>query len=479
MVPVSELPLWIGGRPRTPNLDLEVHDKHSGARVARVPLADDALIDEAIGRACVARAEFARWPAWRRARALAGVARSIDARREAFVECLVREAGKPLRDARGEVQRAIETFEAAAREAVSVTGEVLELATSASGEGRRGQWKRVPVGVASFVTPFNFPLNLVAHKVAPAIAAGCPFVLKPASSTPISALRLAECLAREELPDGAFSILPARRGDAGRFSSDPRLALLSFTGSDEVGWELKRRAAHMRVVLELGGNAAVIVEPDWPLEDALERTLVGAFAHSGQSCISVQRILVHDACYDAFRTGLVRRVEALGVGDPSRAETVVGPLVSESEAARVASWIEDARQAGGRVLCGGERQGAIVRPAVLEDVPPDCRIVRDEAFGPVVVLDRYADLEDALERVNASRYGLQAGLFTDSVEKTHRAWDLLEVGGLMIGDVPSWRIDPMPYGGVKASGEGREGPRYAIRDLTEMRLIAYRDRPRT
>ena len=343
--------------------------------------------------------------------------------------------------------------------------------------GYTGQWKRVPIGPCSFISPFNFPLNLAAHKVAPALAVGCPFVLKPASLTPIGALLIGEVLAETDLPKGAFSILPARRDGADLFTTDERLKLLSFTGSPSVGWALKAKAGKKPVVLELGGNAAVIVDQDADLADAVERIIFGAFYQSGQSCIGVQRILVHGAVYDAFRERLVAETRELVMGDPSDEATFIGPVISEKEAERLETWIRNAVAAGGTLLCGGERSGAMLEATLLENVPGDQEIACQEAFGPVAILQRFDDFDDALAMVNDSVFGLQAGVFTRDLYKAQRAWDTLDVGGVVIGDVPSWRVDHMPYGGVKDSGLGREGIRFAMEDMTEIRLMVVRTPP--
>jgi acyl-CoA reductase-like NAD-dependent aldehyde dehydrogenase len=334
--------------------------------------------------------------------------------------------------------------------------------------------KRVPIGPCSFISPFNFPLNLAAHKIAPAIAAGCPFVLKPASRTPIGALLIGEILAETDLPPGAFSILPCHREGAELFTTDERLKLLSFTGSPSVGWDLKARAGKKKVTLELGGNAACIVDVDADVADAVSRLITGAFYQSGQSCISVQRILVHEQIYDELRDRLVAATKTLKMGDPKLEETFIGPMIAESEAKRLDEWIQAAMKAGAKLLCGGKREGAMLQATLLEDVPRDQPLCAKEAFGPVAMLDRFSDFDVALDEVNDSVFGLQAGIFTRDIYKIQRAWGRLEVGGVIIGDVPSWRVDNMPYGGVKDSGLGREGIRYAIEDMTEPRLLVIR-----
>jgi acyl-CoA reductase-like NAD-dependent aldehyde dehydrogenase len=317
-------------------------------------------------------------------------------------------------------------------------------------------------------------LNLAAHKVAPALAVGCPFVLKPASLTPVGALIIGEVLAETDLPDGAFSILPCRRDGADLFTTDERLKLLSFTGSPLVGWDLKARAGKKPVVLELGGNAACIVDEDADLDDAVARITIGAFYQSGQSCIGVQRVIVHRSVYEPFRAKLVAATRDLKMGDPKDPKTFIGPMISEGEASRLDGWIQSAVRAGATLLCGGGREGTMLEATLLENVPKDEDVVRQEAFGPVAVLFQFSDFDAALEEVNESAFGLQAGVFTRDLYKAHRAWDVLEVGGVVIGDVPSWRVDHMPYGGVKDSGLGREGIRWAIEDMTETRLMVIR-----
>ena len=339
-------------------------------------------------------------------------------------------------------------------------------------------FRRMPVGACSFISPFNFPLNLAAHKMAPAIAAGCPFVLKPASRTPVGALLIGEILAETALPRGAFSILPCHREGADLFTTDERLKLLSFTGSPEIGWALKARAGKKKVVLELGGNAACVVEPDWQdLDDAVQRIIFGAFYQSGQSCISVQRIMIHRSIYAEMRERLVARTRLLVAGDPRDENTFIGPMITEGEAKRLEAWIHAAQAAGGRLLCGGSRRGAVLAATLLEDVPLDQLLCTQEAFGPVAILSAYDNYAEVLKQVNASAFGLQAGIFTRDLYKMHQAWDELEVGGIIIGDVPSWRVDHMPYGGVKDSGLGREGIRFAIEDMTELRNLVVRTPP--
>lgn len=473
----STWPFFLANEAMTPNQDLAITDKYSGDTAATAALAGPDDIETAIAAASRAERAMADLHPFQRRRVLEHCVVRFRERFEELAYALCVEAGKPIKDSRGEVTRLIETFRVAALEAERIEGEVMDLADHERAAGYRGFTQRVPVGACSFISPFNFPLNLAAHKVAPAIAAGCPFVLKPASRTPLGALIIGEVLAECDLPKGAFSILPLSRTASDQLVEDDRLKLLSFTGSDAVGWDLKRRAGKKRVVMELGGNAACIVEPDWPMDDALDRMIFGAFYQSGQSCISVQRILVHRSIYEDFKTAFVARVNALKAGDPKEEDTFIGPMISDGEAERLFGWIEEASAGGADVLTGGGKQGRLLAPTVLENVPRGAEIERGEAFGPVCLLEPYDDYDAAIARVNDARYGLQAGVFTRDWIKAQRAWDLLDVGGVIIGDVPSWRVDRMPYGGVKDSGLGREGPRYAIEDFTDIRLMVTRQPP--
>lgn len=467
-------PFYLANRPERPNADLAVTDKYTGAVAARVAMADAAAIDRAIAAAAQAAGPMANLPPYERQAVLNHCVRRFTERAEELALALCIEAGKPIKDSRGEVSRLIDTFRIAAEESVRLNGEVQNLEISPRARGYRGMFKRVPIGPCSFISPFNFPLNLAAHKVAPALAVGCPFVLKPASLTPIGALIIGEVLAETNLPAGAFSILPCRRDGADLFTTDDRLKLLSFTGSPSVGWELKARAGKKKVVLELGGNAACVLDADADLEDATKRLVFGAFYQSGQSCIGVQRIIIHDSVYAEMKERLVTATKALKSGDPKDEATFIGPLISEVEAIRLEDWIRSAVSAGGKLLCGGERRGAILDATLLEDVPKSQPVCVEEAFGPVAVLSRFSDFEAALAEVNDSAFGLQAGIFTRDFYKMLRALDHLEVGGVVIGDVPSWRVDNMPYGGVKDSGLGREGIRFAMEDMTEIRNLVIR-----
>jgi len=471
---IDTYPCYLANRPVQTDDVIDVTDKYGGETFARVSRADAAILEDAIAAASGATEAMRSLPPYRREAVLQHCADRFRERAEELAQVLCREAGKPVRDARGEVERLIDTFRVAAREAMNWGGEVMNLELSERTRGTTGMWRRYPIGPCSFITPFNFPLNLAAHKVAPAIAAGCPFVLKPAERTPIGAILIGEVLAETDLPGGAFSILPLDVADAGPLVEDPRLRLLSFTGSRQIGYQLKAQAGAKKVVLELGGNAACIVEPDTDIEVAVEKIVLGAFYQSGQSCISVQRLLVHDEIYDELVARLVERVRAVVVGDPRDENTFVGPVISEKDAERLVEWVDEAKAAGAKVLVGGGRDGVMVEPTVVEDVPRDCRLQAEEAFGPVMTVARYGSFEEALEETNRSRYGLQAGIFTRDIRKIQRAWDTLEVGGIVINDSPAFRVDNMPYGGVKESGLGREGIRFAMEDMSEIRLLVLR-----
>jgi len=471
-------PYYLANAAVHANTDLEVTDKYTGEVATRVAMADAKAIDAGIAAAVGATEPMRRFTPYQRQAVLEHCVARFRERFEEMAMALCIEAGKPIRDARGEVTRLIDTFKVAAEEAVRIDGETINLEISPRAKGYRGFTKRVPIGPCSFISPFNFPLNLAAHKIAPGIAAGCPFVLKPASRTPIGALIIGEILAETDLPKGAFSILPAHRDGADLFTTDDRLKLLSFTGSPSVGWDLKARAGKKKVVLELGGNAACIVDADQRarLDLVVERLVFGAFYKSGQSCIGVQRILVQEDLYPELRERLVAATRNLVAGDPKDENTFVGPMIDEKEAKRLDDWIQQAVAAGANLLCGGTRHGTMLEATLLENVDPAQSISCMEAFGPVAVLQPYRDFDEAIRIVNDSTFGLQAGLFTNDINKAMHAWDELDVGGVLIGDVPSFRVDNMPYGGVKDSGLGREGIRYAIEDMTELRLLVIRDR---
>lgn len=473
----KDFPYYLANEPVAANTDMAVTDKFTGEVAYRVAVANAAAIDKGIAATVAATQAMREMPPYERQAVLNHCVKRFTERFDELANTLCVEAGKPINDSRGEVSRLIDTFRVAAEESVRISGEVMNLEIAPRAKGYRGMFKKVPIGPCSFISPFNFPLNLAAHKIAPALAVGCPFVLKPASRTPIGALIIGEILAETNLPKGAFSILPCQREGADLFTTDDRLKLLSFTGSPSVGWDLKARAGKKKVVLELGGNAACIVDAGTDLGDATKRLVFGAFYQSGQSCIGVQRILIHDSIYDDLRDRLVDATKKLIAGDPKNEATFIGPMISEAEATRLDRWIQSAVKAGGKILCGGKRTGAMLEATLLEEVPKEQSLCTEEAFGPVAVISRFTCFERALQEVNDSVFGLQAGIFTRDIYKIQKAWDELEVGGVVIGDVPSWRVDNMPYGGVKDSGIGREGIRFAMEDMMEIRNLIIRTPP--
>ncbi|MFQ5807173.1 MAG: aldehyde dehydrogenase family protein [Phycisphaerae bacterium] len=464
-------PLFLANEPVATSSDLVVTNKYTLEPVTRVARADKQTIEQAIAAAVEAFEQTRKMPSYRRQGILNHVVRRVEERHEELSRALAIEAGKPIRDARGEVTRLIDTFRIAAEEAVRITGEYLPLDISARAEGYESICRRFPLGPCSFITPFNFPMNLVAHKVAPAIAVGCPWVLKPASATPIGAIILGEILAETDLPKGSFSILPCTGAQAGPLVTDERLKLLSFTGSAEVGWGLKGRAGKKKVCLELGGNAACIVDRDADLEFAAGRITIGAFYQSGQSCISVQRVIAQRDIYKELKQKLVDRATKLKAGDPLDEDTFLGPLITEDDAKRIETWVNEAVAAGAKVLCGGKRNGVFFEATYLENVDRWQKVSCHEVFGPVATLQPFDTFKQAVAIVNDSVYGLQAGVFTKNVDHAMYAYNELEVGGVVVNDMPSFRVDSMPYGGVKDSGFGREGIRYSMEEMTELKLL--------
>lgn len=474
---MTTIPLWLGNRPHVTARAQPVRSPWNGEVIAQVAHAGTMEIEQAIAAAQAARPAMAALPGWRRRDVLEHLRARVQGHAEPLAEMITRESGKPIAAARIEVARAQTTLREAAAEAGRLDGDVLDLDRDEGTRGWRGFTRRVPVGVASLITPFNFPLNLVVHKLAPALAAGCPILLKPAPATPLTALKLGEWLAECDLPDGAFSILPCQNDDASLLVEDERIAVLSFTGG-LIGWALKARAGKKRVVLELGGNAACIVDadPGASLDHLVARIVAGAFGQAGQSCISVQRLIVHRDLLPAITPRLVDAVRALPVGDPSDPRTVVGPMISAGAADRLDALIDDAVAAGAVPLVRGTRANAcrsLLGPTLLEGVPREHPLYREEAFGPVLLLEAADTMAHAIERANDSRFGLQCGVFTASHAHALHAWDSLDVGGVVIGDVPTVRVDRMPYGGVKDSGLGREGPRWALEDFVDTRLMVW------
>lgn len=468
---LGEYGVLINGKWRRTGDAIEVHSPYDDARVAIVHRAGPDEIENAISSAVQAFQATRRLPSWRRAEILEAISRGIAERREEFARTIALEAGKPIRTARAEVDRAVFTFKVAAEESKRIYGEIVPLDWLPGTEGRIGYVRRVPLGPVVGISPFNFPLNLVAHKVAPALAAGDPILLRPASQTPVSSLKLAELVVEAGWPEGGIAVVPCTTMDAGPLIEDERVKKLTFTGSPAVGWALKARAGRKKVTLELGGNAGVIVHSDADLKFAAERLAWGGFSYAGQSCISVQRVYSHAEVYEALVDELIPRVQALKLGDPLEEETDVGPLIDAGAADRVQTWVQEAVDGGAAVLTGGGREGNLFQPTVLASLQEDMRVSCQELFGPIVGLYPYLDAHEAIRAVNASDFGLQAGIFTRDSALIRKAFDEIEVGGLMVNDVSTFRVDHMPYGGVKMSGEGREGLRYAIEEMTAMKLL--------
>ncbi|MDA3630762.1 aldehyde dehydrogenase family protein [Saccharopolyspora oryzae] len=459
---------WVAGERVSSDATFEVRHPYDGTVVATTCYASDADVERAVAAADAVRREFATTPAHVRAAALDHVTRRLEERTEEIAQLITAENGKPISWARGEVARAVSTFRWGAEEARRFSGDLQRLDTDPGGTGRMALVRRVPRGPVLGISPFNFPLNLVAHKVAPALAVGAPIVLKPAPKTPLSALVLGEILAETELPAGSWSVLTTSNDKAAELVADPRLPVVSFTGSGPVGWGILDSAPRKHVTLELGGNAAVVVDPSWTdLDFAADRIATFAMYQAGQSCISVQRVYVHRDVYDDLAARVVKAVEAQATGDPKDPATKVGPMINEDAAKRLEAWVGEAVDAGAEVLTGGTREGATFAPTVLSGAPEDAKVSCEEVFGPLLVLAPVDSVDEAFEKVNASRYGLQAGVFTRDIQLAFRAAAELEVGGVIIGDVPSFRADQMPYGGVKESGVGREGVHAAMVDLTQ------------
>jgi acyl-CoA reductase-like NAD-dependent aldehyde dehydrogenase len=472
MADVRALPL--AGERFTSADVIEVKAPYDGAVIGAVPACGPPEVDRAVAVAAAAHRR-GPLPAWRRAEVLDAAARGLAARRDEFARIIALEAAKPIKTARIEAERAVSTFQFAAAEARTLAGDMVPLDASSAGEGRLGFTLRLPIGVVGAISPFNFPLNLVAHKVAPAIAAGCPVVLKPASQTPLSAVALADLLIDEcGLPAEQLSVVTGGGGTVGNAVVEhPDIAMITFTGSPPVGWDIRARAPRKKVGLELGNNAPVIIEPDADWKAAADKIKVAGYSHAGQSCISTQRVYVHRSIVAEFTEALAERVAALVVGDPMSESTDVSALISNSERDRVASWVEEAVAAGAKVITGGTvGDDGVLVPTVLADVTPDMKVCSMEVFGPVVGVAAYDRLDDAIALANDSDYGLQAAIFTQNVGVALRAVRALDYGGVLVNEVPTWRADQMPYGGVRDSGNTREGPHYAVREMTELRMVS-------
>ncbi|MCZ6800346.1 MAG: aldehyde dehydrogenase family protein [Nitrospirae bacterium] len=457
---------WQESEPRVP-----VINPYSGEHITEVCQAQPHHVEQAIQAAVNASIPFKKLSSYARAQALSQLTTLLTNRQEEFAQTICLEAGKPISEARREVGRAINTFDLASEEAKRIPGNVIPLDLSPGTEQHLGMIRRFPIGPVLGITPFNFPLNLVVHKVAPCLAAGNPIVIKPAPQTPLTALLLGEIMLELDLPPGTISIVPCDNHLAEQMVTDDRFRALSFTGSASVGWALKAKAGKKRVILELGGNAGVIIEPDANLKHVAQRCVAGGYAYSGQTCISVQRIFVHDHIYDEFSALLVDHVQALTTGDPQEDPTFVGPLINDPALNRVEEWISEATLNGAHKLTGGSRQGNIIEPTILDNVQSNMKVFCQEVFGPIVTLTRYQDYPEALALLNNSPFGLQAGVFTNDIQKIFHAYQDLEVGTVLANEIPTFRADHMPYGGIKDSGIGREGVSYAIEELTDLKLL--------
>lgn len=461
----------INGQWREEGPEMEIRAPYDQRVIARVHEGTRKHAEQAIAAAVRAFEVTRQLPTYERQRALRAVAAQLAERKEEFARTIAQEAGKPLKAARVEAERAVQTFTVAAEEAARIYGEWLPLDVVETAAGRWGMVRRFPIGAVGAITPFNFPLNLVAHKVAPAMACGCSLVLKPAPQTPLSALLLAELVQEAGWPEGGLNVVPLANQDAELLVTDERLKLITFTGSSAVGWQIKTRAGKKKVALELGGNAGVIIHSDADLERAAERCVAGGFSYAGQSCIAVQRILVQRSVKERFQELLVMGVKRLKTGDPLDETVDVGPLIREQDARRAEEWVKEAVAGGAKLLTGGQRSGSLLQPTVLTETRAEMRVNCQEIFAPVVTVEAYENFEEALDRVNDSPYGLQAGVFTRDAGRLFRAYEQLETGGVIAGDIPSFRVEAMPYGGIKESGLGREGLRYAVEEMTERKLL--------
>ncbi len=471
-------PFWLSGVPTFGEATVDVTSPYTGEVVGTVSIPTAAQTEQAVADLYAVRGEAQALPAHVRATALDHISRRLAERSDEIAALLTAENGKPVMWAKGEVGRAVSTFRWAAEEARRFSGELQRLDTDAAATGRLALVRKFPRGVVLGIAPFNFPLNLVAHKVAPAIAVGAPILIKPALKTPLSALVLAEIIAETALPKQMVSVLTIKHDVMAPLITDPRIPVISLTGSETVGDHLQRTAPDKHIVLELGGDAAVMIEPDWPdLKGAAARVALFGNYQAGQSCISVQRTLVHTDIYDEFVGHLTQAVKELKTGDPSDPAVQVGPVIDDASAQRIADWVADATTRGAELLAGGGRDGRNVEPTLLAGVPKDAILANEEVFGPVLMVERYESLDDGIAAVNSSRYGLQAGVFTTKLDVAFRCHRDLEVGGVVIGDVPSYRADQMPYGGWKKSGVGREGVKYAMADLCDDRVLVLTGLP--
>lgn len=470
-VPTNEYKLILNGELVAASQRKTICSSYDGTPIAEVHQAGPKEIEHALASAEAAFHQIKRWPAHKVSDVLQKIKTSVAASLEDFAQTVAREAGKPIRTARVEVQRALHTFELGAEECKRIDGEMIPLDQRPHGENRWGMVQRFPLGVMTAITPFNFPVNLVAHKLSPGIASKNAVVLRPASQTSLCALKLGKVALEAGWPAGALNVVPCPAENVEPLIVDSRVKMISFTGSPAVGWELKKKAFKKRVALELGGNAGVIVHEDANVPNAVEAIANGGFIYAGQSCISVQRVFVHENIFDELLGKLLPKVQSFMLGDPLDEKTDIGPMISEVEAKRAESWIREAAAGGAKILAGGARNGSLLQPTILTNTKPEMKVNCQEIFGPVITVEKYSDFNAAVRAVDNSIYGLQAGVFTKDIERIRYAFENIEVGGLMVNEVPTWRIDHMPYGGVKESGNTREGVRYAIEEMTEMRLL--------
>lgn len=474
-MPSTPLPFFVGGERRgasSPEYTAEILNPYDNSLVGRVALATEQDANAAVECALSGFQRTKTLQSYERCEILSNIAAKIKEREAEFAALITAEVGKPIAAARTEVERSIITFQYAAEEARRIGGEVVPLDLTLAGQNRYGIVRRFPLGVVLGIAPFNFPLNLVAHKLAPAIASGNSFILKPAPQAVITSLKLAELVVTSGFPAGAFSALPCVNEVAEKLVTDPRIKMLSFTGSSPVGWFLKSKAGKKKVILELGGNAGVIVDRSANIDEAVRKNLIGSFVYSGQVCIKVQRIYIHTDIFEEYKVKFVEGAKSLKAGDPQNAETLVGPVINNDAANRILRWIGEAREQGAKVLIGGGHIGRVIEPTVLIDVPRDAKVFCTEIFGPVVTLHRFGSIEEAVAGVNDSQFGLQAGIFSNDYCNILYAYSHLDVGAVIVNDNPTFRVDNMPYGGVKESGFGREGLRYAIEEMTEPKMLA-------
>jgi len=471
MLPKQSFEIYLAGKFTTTDKTLEVNNPYDGSLVAATYLAGESELEQAIVAAGKVAEELAAMPGYIRFGILKQISEELFSLKQQFAELITLESGKPIRYALAEVDRSIQTFTVAAEESKRLPSEHLSLDWTPAGKGKEGIVKYFPVGIVAGIAPFNFPLNLAVHKIAPAIAAGCPIILKPSSLTPLSTLMLAQVINRTALPGGAVSILPMDRQTGNKLVTDERVSLLSFTGSPEVGWKMKRDAGNKKVVLELGGNAGVVISHGADLDKASTKCVAGGFSYSGQVCIHTQRIYVLDYLFESFVEKFLEKTNKIKPGNPLDPATDIAVMIDEANAERVENWIIEAVEGGARILAGGKREGSYIMPTVVTNTNEQMQVCCCEVFGPVVVIEPVPSIEEAINHINSGQFGLQAGVFTDSISEMNMAFNRLKVGGVIINDVPTFRVDHMPYGGVKDSGLGREGIKYAILDMMEPRLL--------